>query len=63
MQSCVTWTVASMDTARLGDVCVTRAGMGTRVGCRLVTLGALNTVSVTRDRGVTCDDVCYRDVQ
>ena len=49
MQSFVTWTVASTDTARLGDVCVTRAGMGTRVGCRLVTLGALNTVSVTRD--------------
>ena len=65
MQSCVTWTVVSMDTARLGDVCVTRAGMGTRVGCRLVTPGALNTVSVTsRDRGVTCDDVsCYRNVQ
>ena len=65
MQSCVTWTVASMDTARLADVSVTRAGMGTRVGCRLVTPGALNTVSVTsHDRGVTCDDVsCYRDVQ
>ena len=47
MQSCVTWTVASTATARRGDVSVTRAGMGTRVGCRPVTPGALNTVSDT----------------
>ena len=61
LQSFVTWSVVSTETARRGDVCVTMAGMETRAGCRHVTPGALNTVSVTRDTWQVCDDAVLQE--